>query len=322
MIEIPQDRNGAKLLRTTREDIHYRCIDRRLEMRFSRVSLKTEALRTAKGADEMAFALRMCTVPLFLILICETATAGAQQVPADLAPTTFDVVSIRENKSGQHGSNYGFTADGFSMTNLPLSQFVMFAFRVKSPKFISGLPGWTGSAHFDIQAKMDEDKLAALKRLPAAEGVGHRYIMLQQILFDRFDLNIHHTKKEFPAYALVPDKGPSKLTEAGNEPDIKSAGTRDGELSLRASPMSLVVLALSHYLDREVVDQTGLTGRYDISLKWVPQTTLDQGVGVPTGVPGSIFAAIREQLGLQLVPTHPIEADTIVVDDIRMPTEN
>jgi uncharacterized protein (TIGR03435 family) len=69
-------------------------------------------------------------------------------------------------------------------------------------------------------------------------------------------------------------------------------------------------------VDRLIVDKTGLTGRYDIQLKWTPnasQEATDQGL--------SIFTALEEQLGLKLVASKgPVDA--IVVEHVERPTEN
>lgn len=263
-------------------------------------------------------------------LLLTIASCVCVQTPQDSNLTSFDTVSIRQNKSADSNTNYGFTPDGFSMTNITLSRLVTFAFRVRSSNFMSGLPSWTDSVRFDIQAKMDEDKLATLKRLPVAEAGEERYLMLQQMLFDRYKFKIHHVEREFPAYALVVGKGGTKLKVAdsnqhedpGKQHGPNSSYSRDGELSLQAVPMRSFAHILSLYLDREVVDQTGLTGKYDFSLKWSPRASSDQSDDAPVDYQGSVFTAIREQLGLSLVSTHPTTADTIVVDNIEMPTEN
>ena len=65
-----------------------------------------------------------------------------------------------------------------------------------------------------------------------------------------------------------------------------------------------------------MVDKTGLTGNYDISLTWTP----DNEQGTPDAGP-SLFTAIEEQLGLKLESTKgPV--DTLVVDHVERPSEN
>ena len=251
-------------------------------------------------------------------------------------PTAFDVVSIRQSKPEQRSGGYGFSPDGFTATNMSLKRLVMFAFRIRSDKLITGLPTWADSVRFDVRAKVDADKASALHSLPPAEARNDRFMMLQRMLNDRFHFRSHDVTSQVPAYALVLDKGPTKLKETDavvpgtpRKPETQdNAG--DGYISLHDSPIGLLARQLSDLVDREVVDQTGLTGTYDISLKWTPAASFDrQPDSTPADQPsnpqadfGSIFTAIREQLGLRLVPTHPTTVSIMVVDELKMPTEN
>ena len=84
----------------------------------------------------------------------------------------------------------------------------------------------------------------------------------------------------------------------------------------------------SAVLDRPVVDQTGLTGRYDFTLRWTPDETQFAGMGIrvppPTGdasaAPG-LFTAIQEQLGLKFEATKA-PVDVLVVDRAERPSDN
>jgi uncharacterized protein (TIGR03435 family) len=69
-------------------------------------------------------------------------------------------------------------------------------------------------------------------------------------------------------------------------------------------------------VDRTVIDKTGLTGNYDIDLKWTP----DDQQGTPDAGP-TLFTALEEQLSLKLVPSKD-PVDTFVVDHAEKPTEN
>jgi uncharacterized protein (TIGR03435 family) len=71
--------------------------------------------------------------------------------------------------------------------------------------------------------------------------------------------------------------------------------------------MSQIATGLSLYVDRVVLDRTGLTGRFDVSLDWPPETTV------------GIFTALQEQLGLKLEATRgPV--DVVVIDSVSQPT--
>jgi uncharacterized protein (TIGR03435 family) len=81
-------------------------------------------------------------------------------------------------------------------------------------------------------------------------------------------------------------------------------------------------------LDRPVVDQTGLTGRWDFTLKWTPDEFQFGGLGVrvptPTNAadaPPDLFTAVQEQLGLKLDSTKA-PAEVFVVDRVEKPSEN
>jgi bla regulator protein blaR1 len=81
---------------------------------------------------------------------------------------------------------------------------------------------------------------------------------------------------------------------------------------------------LSDSLGRRVVDQTGLTGRYDFSLTWTPDNSA-QAVNGSSGsgqvLGPSLFTAIEEQLGLRLVPVKA-PVDVVVIDHIERPSVN
>jgi uncharacterized protein (TIGR03435 family) len=69
-----------------------------------------------------------------------------------------------------------------------------------------------------------------------------------------------------------------------------------------------------------VLDRTGLSGNYDFSLRWTPES-LDGGTPSPEASGPSIFTALQEQLGLKLESaTGPVQ--TLVVDHIERPSEN
>ena len=75
--------------------------------------------------------------------------------------------------------------------------------------------------------------------------------------------------------------------------------------------------------DRPVTDATGLTGRYDFDLEWLPDETQFGGQlqGSQDSAQPGLFAALREQLGLRIAATRgPVE--TLVVDHVGRPSEN
>ncbi len=263
----------------------------------------------------------------------------------------FEVASIKPDKSAGGMSRIMFTPDGFSATNIPMKMLISETYQIRQD-LISGEPGWVNSARYDIEAKVAGPDVAGLRNL----SFDQRRSMLQPLLEDRFKLKVRQETKQLPIYELVIAKNGPKLKEAkpGDtypdgikgpdgvaHPGMMMMGR--GQLKGQALPMTFIVRTLSQQLQRTVVDKTGLTGKYDIALKWAP----DEGPGpmppgpmppgpVPPGPGGgqkgadsspppdsgpSIFTAIQEQLGLKLESTKgPVE--TLVIDHVEPPSEN
>lgn len=254
----------------------------------------------------------------------------------------YDVVAIKINKSGTNMTRVTGAGDRYSATNVSLRLLIEEAYDLKTDNLISGLPGWVNSTRVDIEAKMDADAAAALLKLPKEEQWAQRRLMMQSLLAERFQLKIHHESKELPMYSLVIAKGGFKLKDAdpnNTYPNgIKGLDgmshpgmmmIRNGQMTAQAITISNLASSLSRMEHREVIDKTGLTGKYDISLRWTPDD--DQATAMPgekqdaeaaaANSGPSIFTALQEQLGLRLEPIKgPV--DTIVVDHIEMPSDN
>jgi uncharacterized protein (TIGR03435 family) len=90
--------------------------------------------------------------------------------------------------------------------------------------------------------------------------------------------------------------------------------------------MRQLIVSLTDFTDRPIVDQTGLTETYAISMSWVPQSTrtpndIDTGLSdAPVG--DTVYSALEKYLGLRLVPSKkPVEM--LIIDRLeRVPTEN
>ena len=77
-------------------------------------------------------------------------------------------------------------------------------------------------------------------------------------------------------------------------------------------------------LDRPVLDQTKLDGRFDFMLKWTPDPAQLSGRANPSedpNAPPDLFAAMQQQLGLKLEATKAL-ADVLVIDKVEKPSEN
>lgn len=200
-------------------------------------------------------------------------------------------------------------------------------------------PSWLGTVRFDVIAKV-----------PAGTTKEASRIMMQHLLADRFKLVLHRSTKESSIYALVVAKGGPKMKEA-TTPEATTPGRVRGGMTMMVAPggrmrmaaegttMAKLVDALGLQVDRPIVDMTGLTGTYDVTLEFAPDPAILQAkmaaMGVPPPPPGgvsprlpddgplaTIFTALPEQLGLRLESRKgPVEV--LVIDSVeKMPTEN
>jgi uncharacterized protein (TIGR03435 family) len=149
--------------------------------------------------------------------------------------------------------------------------------------------------------------------------------MQQSLLADRFKLKTHYETKEMPMYELVPAKSGPKLSKAPSSVTT-AAQFSIGNSMIRSKAMTMDVLtqileSRPEIGGRLIVNKTGLSGLYDLSLKWAPTTANVGGASTPDADGPSLFTAIEEQLGLKLVPTKG-PGQVLVIDHIERPSEN
>jgi uncharacterized protein (TIGR03435 family) len=283
---------------------------------------------------------RPCMARKFLLavlLLCACAAAFAQSPssqtsppapsnPPAVQPSTpfaYEVVSVKPIDTGTvNGSTmyWRSTKDGFSASGVTLEQLVTNAYGLLSSDQIEGLPSWADSAQFAVEARMDESTAAAFQQLARQDRLLQQRQMLQSLLTDRFALKAHHESRERPVYDLVLAKGGSKLQET--PAGINGGYSMDnGHLTGHGISIESLTFSITNLVGRFIVDKTGLTGKYDMTLNWTPDEEAGtSGAGDSTAGP-SIFTALEEQLGLKLVSAKgPV--DTIVIDHVEKPSQN
>jgi uncharacterized protein (TIGR03435 family) len=237
----------------------------------------------------------------------------------------FAGASIKQVKSGTDMMTLKISDDGIVFTAAAVDLLVQEAFEVEGNRIL-GLPPWTKSDRYDIQTKVDEIDVSGWRVLRREQ----RKLVLQALLKSRFNLSFHHETKKRPTYSLVVAKDGPKLhvakpgdpnSDGSKGPDGKSGNgaathTR-GRIVIQGSNISALVKRLSEQgLDYPVIDETGLTDLYDITLQWSPVNE-----SAKNGSPPPLFTALEEQLGLKLkFDKRPI--DIIVVDHIDKPSAN
>ena len=216
--------------------------------------------------------------------------------------------------------------DGISFTNMTLTDILLNAYFIR-PELMSGLPHWADSTRFDINAKVSDPGINVLK-LPDEQF----HAMMVAFLTDRFHLRAHIETKTLPVYDLVIAKSGIRFKENVAVPssgeDSAHPNTKPGtvlvnnnHLTAVGVPISNLATNLAFQVERNVIDKTGLTGNYDIDLKWTPHELEGKTDGLTDNNAPDLFTALQEQLGLKLEPSKgPVDA--LVIDHVEMPTEN
>lgn len=256
--------------------------------------------------------------------VLQTIGIGVTLAAAALGQTAFEVASVKPAlNSNQKIPVLRDDPGRLDWANVPLNQVIAKAYRLKDYQ-VTG-PDWLASARFDIQAK-----------LPVGAAESQKWPMLQNLLAERFHLTVHRDEKALDVYALEVVKTGPNLKEHVDTSDPGKLVMNFGRLQADDQTMTGFVDVLSRMMDRPVVDRTGLTGTYDISLHWSPEANDGSIVGMKLGAeraaggemklppasgPG-IFVAVQQQLGLKLGP-RKLPVEILVVDRAeKVPLEN
>lgn len=247
------------------------------------------------------------------------------------APVQFDVVSVKMHSPENRDSRMQLLPDGVRLSNLPLQDLIVQAYGLVLSDQLIGLPNWATSERCDIEAKVASGDVAAFKKLTLDQVRS----MGRPILTGRFKFASHEEKRVLPQYALVVAKGGDKLqrsTLSSEDRDARtgligmghasnSNGAGMNELTAHGVTMGRLASVLSQQgLGRVVLDNTGLTGRYDFKLTWASDSVAADPNSTDTSGP-SILTAVSEQLGLKLEPQKgPVPV--LVVDHIEAPSAN
>ena len=241
--------------------------------------------------------------------------ANAQERSAP-APLKFDVASIKPNTSGGAAGGMFPSPGRLTIRNYSLERLVLDTYHLKRFQ-LDGAKGWMQTDHWDIEAVFPviagrSNFQGGLDRLPS-------------LLEERFHFASHREIRQLPVFTLSIAKGGPKL-KASDLSDGKQGWYR--ELAPRADPTGITTFrmdfkvfsnALGGKLNLPLVDSTGITGNYDITLTFTPQDLLDMPEYTGHGV--SVFTAIQEQLGLKLeAGKGPVEV--LVIDRAEKPGAN
>jgi len=260
-----------------------------------------------------AVLLGMGTAPVGAQAV-QGAAAGAvpiHNMAADADPV-FEVATIKLSDPNASGQGFQISGRYVRVKNKTVNDMISWAYGIHEKQIVGG-PAWFTTDRYEINGVPD---------VAGEPNVTQFRSMIRKVLADRFGLKIHSEKREMPVYALTVAKGGPKLTKSGNTAnDLRNQtdDTNGMEMEFDNTSMADFALGIMQYvLDKPVIDQTGIKGKYNFKLKW----TLDeiQASSEPNASPG-LFTAIQEQIGLKLEPVKA-QTDVIVIDHVGRPSAN
>ena len=252
------------------------------------------------------FTTRLCRSTYVLIALVLSALAAAQSPP----DVSVEVAVVKPHPLEVMHNNFSFAKNRFELEDQPLLKLIAFAYSL-NPRQIVGIAHWVSESHWDMSGKTN---LTADATLPQEQQ------LIRQLLVERFDLRFHQEKREMPAYALQVWKDQPKLAVA-TDPSAQPLEWTQGHDGVRtenyrSNSMADFLVVKQLFMERPLVDQTGLPGRYDFKL------TYSYGDGPITDADApTMFTALKEQLGLKFEPVKTA-VEVMVVDHIEKPTAN
>ncbi len=217
---------------------------------------------------------------------------------------TFEVASIRPANPSRGIDIIVSRGGRLTATNCTLELLIQQAYNLDRYQ-VSGGPAWLTSDRYDIQAT-------------PPPGSPYLRVMLQNLLADRFHLQIHRETKEGTVYALVASARPKlqPTTNPDDRPALRNGFSGDHDsptvrFYLEGTNISMTLLAakLSGLVRRPVSDETGLTGSYDFKFDYAE------------GSDDFLASAIQSALGLKL-ESRKGAVETLIVDHAEKPSPN
>jgi uncharacterized protein (TIGR03435 family) len=277
--------------------------------------------------------LKMMSAVFLLGLVAVTGSVRAQDSPKPATPAprkamvdpnpSFEVATIKPTDPAHPGRYFRVAGRKYYTHDTSLADLIDLSYGVHPSQTIDA-PSWVRSEKFDLVGTQPGEDV------PSG---GQWLAMIRNLLTERFGLKIRREQRDLASYVLMVDKnGPKNLTPAtstspypslefNHAPSGVVLPARNAALSQLCQMMQQVVL------DRPVVDRTGLTGKFDFVLTFMPNEsqfdghppmTASQASGEPAP---DLFEAIRSQLGLRLEAAK-VPTNVLVIENVERPTEN
>ena len=225
----------------------------------------------------------------------------------------WEVATVKASDPGDtRGQHINLQGRRVVLLDTTVEQFLLLSYGVQQSQ-LAGLPGWAKMVRWDVDGVSDVEGQPSWKQLQG---------MIQKILTERFGLQMHHEQWEMAVFALTVAKGGPKMIADTSDPNgwmDQQNGEANGRHveDLKNASMADLALILQFHVDRPLVDQTGLKGRYDFKLQW----TVDDAQTAAADAPPGLFTAIQDQIGLKLERVKA-PADVVVIDKVERPGAN
>lgn len=279
----------------------------------------------AQGAGA-ASPLRAAAVPVRIntaasggVVSGGTAPDGAKAAPSG-GNVPFDVTIIKPSDPAECcARTWEMRGMRFSTRNTSLRWLIRFAYELNDKQVVGG-PAWMDRDRYDVTGGFDGPRRPTEPQCRTA---------LQDLLASRFQLRFHHQSRVMPAYVLSVARGGPKLTRSDPKKDTQQLLSFSGsvgqtmhgygrDITLRDFIGDIQRLVL----DRPLVDDTGITGKYDISLVFTREDPAALAMTqLPDNAAPNLLTALDEQLGLKL-KVRKVAVDVLAIDSVKPPSPN
>ena len=281
--------------------------------------------------------------PLAFVVALTTSLVAQSATPPSPG---FEVASIRRSADVAArivSPSIEFLPGGvWRVRDTTIIGLIRFLYPYPAPWQIIGGPDWISREFYDLEA-----------RAGASASAEEMRGMARTLLADRLRLEVHNETRELPAVVLTLPAG-RRLGPAFTTPAVDCAAFRTGgerppdptrqpfadrlpcamvvmptfertltvpgatmRLSAGDATMKEILPLLGSALGQPVVDQTGVTDRFDVELQFAPLSlttaTVDTGPALRT--------AIREQFGFN-VDDARASVEVLVIDGVERPSDN
>jgi uncharacterized protein (TIGR03435 family) len=251
------------------------------------------------------------TIAKYLFITCAVASFCHAQ---------FEVASVKLGTTREIGGVYTYPGGRVGFRGCTMQQLIQVAFDVQAFQ-VSGGPAWMETERYDIDAKPPASSKSSHSMPPYAKAPlnEEQRQMVQSLLVERFQLKFHRETREGAVYLLVKGNKPLKLVDSKDKDAYPWAGGLRGGMiqgdGVAGTNESMEDLAkrLSRYMERPVLDRTGLTGSFDFRAEYRSDEARPDVVS-------SILASVQD-LGLKLDGSKgPVES--IVIQHVEKPSAN